>query len=297
MGDTSEEFERAATEIGGRLYGETPIAVRLPSRKNVVFRLEFPDGRPDKVIKLAGHSGGATIRHEQRVLGFLGRPGWGLGVPPVEHTQEDVSEAPVPFTVMPALPGSPLDGFRHADAAPIRIAYRGAGEFLARLSRHQFGSDQPGYGGDQVRGWMRDEVEHRCADLEAAGLLTTAARERIESVRKLVDMGPTGFAHRDFNPGQVVVDERGGVRVIDWEEAGLGYPMLNCADFVKLARENDVSAALIDEFLGAFRSGYGWSPQREAEYQAWQAYSFLGAAQFYLGKAKGMVELADRMDR
>ena len=50
---------------------------------------------------------------------------------------------------------------------------------------------------------------------------------------------------------------------------------------------------LAGQFLDGYRSAIGWGPELEAEYRTWEAYSFLGAAQYYLGTAKRMVAAAE----
>jgi Ser/Thr protein kinase RdoA (MazF antagonist) len=285
-------FAELARQIGSLFFGVEPRVSALPSKKNFVFRLRFDQHVPDRVIKIGREPSCANLRREQAVMRAIGSRPDRMEVPEVEHTQEEYEDDPVPFTIMPVLAGSRLDEFMPIDEGKLGTAYRRAGEFLSRLARLRHEDAPEAHDAIHVKAWTLDGFSDRRAKLHQSHKLPSELEDVLDRDGVLIEKGPTGFAHRDFNAGQVVVDEDGGFGVIDWEDAGFGYPLLDCADFVKLAREQDCPEEYVALFLEGYRAGRNWDAAVDEEYHLWQVYSCLGAVEHHLGQAERMTSLA-----
>jgi len=90
--------------------------------------------------------------------------------------------------------------------------------------------------------------------------------------------------HKDFHYGHVIINRRGGVDVIDFDEIRLGDRNFDlahfCANFDLLAYRNDLpaaeSATLQHAFLDAYARSTGWTP--DARFRYFYAYTCLKIA-------------------
>jgi Ser/Thr protein kinase RdoA (MazF antagonist) len=288
-GDALDLHEKA-TEIVAHFFKGSARIVPLPSLKNSVYRLGFEGGSEYKILKLAFGEQAVNVRREQGVLRALKQQG--LPVPSIDFIQESWHDTAVAFTIMPELARCNLEQFAPSDPSLVKHAYRRSGEFLARLSGINPANVPEAHKYSGVSAWMRKELAVRKEVLDYGGLWRPEFELLWEKVNTLIDRSTGQLAHRDFNFGQVVVDELDGFGVVDWEEAGAGFPLLDCADFIKLAIERNIPAELRTCFIDGYRDNTPWSESHQNELDAWQGYSFLGAAEHYLRAGRESIRKA-----
>jgi len=232
-GMSGESPTAAVASIVRALYGAEPHVTRLPSNNNVVFRVDFADGRASKVVKLAGASetAPASILREQQALAVLARHG--IDVPAVEFTQADLPGAGRVFTIMPLLAGTTLEeACKELDPPWAAEACRRAGAFVARMSAVPLAAMPFAHGPREhlaflarVRGWFAAE-----------NMLCPPFSTVLDEVAPLLAAAPRQVIHGDYAWNQIITDGR-HFTVIDWESAAVGHPLDMLARAVAMARE------------------------------------------------------------
>ena len=118
-------------QIATTLYGKTPQVHPLQSHWWRAFLLEFPEGMPEKVIKVAREGCDEEIIREQRVIHSL--YSHGIPVPTIEASQADIVDAPFAFTLMPRTTTHTLGEIYSHMPDRVGESWERVGAFLAHL--------------------------------------------------------------------------------------------------------------------------------------------------------------------
>jgi Ser/Thr protein kinase RdoA (MazF antagonist) len=151
-----------------------------------------------------------------------------------------------PMMIVNALPGTTAD-LLHLSRAQQRDMHTQAGRLLNSLH-----AAEPPRPNTDIAPWLRDRGEQRL--LLAASILPAAQRDETRShLRALAELGPlpTVPCHLDFTPRNLLRDEHGVIRVIDFEHTRHD---LAARDLVRLADRIWKGHPDLQE---AFLDGYG----------------------------------------
>ena len=111
----------------------------------------------------------------------------------------------------------------------------------------------------------RRSFRHNLRDNSAAMDVLNDATEMLDPFMR--SWRPSSIAHNDFYDDQMLVLSDGRVALVDFEEAGLGDPMLDVGNFLAhlrwathfgRGRENDASGAFHQIFRNAALDRFGW---------------------------------------
>jgi aminoglycoside phosphotransferase (APT) family kinase protein len=185
------------------------------------------------------------LRRERAALRALARSG--LPIPRfIAYAEAEKTGQPVGWLLMSHLAGTP---FLHAaiDAVPAQreLMFRRLGELARRLhaTRVPLGLEREG-------SWLSRQIEQARMNLPwcdgTAGELAELERSPPAAMRETL-------IHGDLALDNVLVDERGELRLIDWADGGPGDPRHDIALALRTKPELELSAAARD----AFFSGYG----------------------------------------
>jgi aminoglycoside phosphotransferase (APT) family kinase protein len=211
------------------------------------------DGESSVVVKRCAHRIYLDwLRREQVVLRSLAATD--LPVPRfIAYAEAETNGETVGWLLMSRLPGTPFLGAA-IDARPaLRVTmFRRLGELVQRLHGTGVPSELRHSGA-----WLSRQIERARDNLAwcdgtAAGL-AELERSRPASVREVL-------IHGDLALDNVLVDEHGALRLIDWADGGLGDPRHDVA----LALQTEPELALSPAALDAFFAGYGTPALDEA---------------------------------
>lgn len=171
------------------------------------------------------------------------------GLPTARIVRSDVARGIVETAFVE---GVPLDALRRADGAAARAGERAAGGALAALHASPAGD------ADDLAAWRtlrRDELEGAAAAV-AAILPDLAPRAAHVARRVLAVIGrrdALARIHGDFSADQVIVQDDGGVAIIDLDRAGIGDPLHDLATW---AADGLAAGAAPGAALGDVGEGY-----------------------------------------
>jgi aminoglycoside phosphotransferase (APT) family kinase protein len=232
---------------------------------------EQPDGPVPIVVRFfSGPRAEDDARVEAGALRDLCRAGY--PVPECYALECDDHPAGAPFIVMQRLPGESL-----ATAAldqPERIAdwLEQASILLFKLHslswHNTFDLFKPAldpldFAERQIKWWGRQAQVVGAEDAEEgfSWLRANLYRARRSSGSSLI--------HRDFHPGNLLVDVGGITGVVDWGELTLGDPAVDVA-WTRMILSTEVSAELGDEFAEAY---YRRNPAVAETLSFWEVFS------------------------
>jgi aminoglycoside phosphotransferase (APT) family kinase protein len=238
------------------------LAGHIPPRARLTFP---PQGKTSDVAFAAGDGGRAVVvkrcvhrlyldwlRREQAALRALADSG--LPIPRfVAYAEAEANGNITGWLVMSRLAGTPFLG-AVIDAPPRqrKPMFRRLGELARRLHATPVPLELGREGT-----WLSRQVEQARSNLPwcdgTAGELAELERSRPKAVRETL-------IHGDLALDNVLVDERGDLRLIDWADGGPGDPRHDIALALQTKPELELSA----EALDAFFAGYGAAALDEA---------------------------------
>lgn len=212
-----DKHGRART-VAAALFGGAVELHPYHSNGCDVFRLEFPDGRGAKILKVPRADPAELIR-EQKIMRALRAQGLGE-VPPLDYTQDTNPVEGIAYTVMPFFPGGGIWDLSAMPAAQARPLYERMGRFVGRVSRLRVA---------EIEGaWTADERQREGAHPVLALAEERLARHPRRSARfdgllrrwRERSRDLSGFCHGD-GP-QFLTDGGDTLAAIDWAGAGAG---------------------------------------------------------------------------
>lgn len=305
--DAQDTPQLTAAAVARRLYGFRPTAVtRFPSENNHVFRVDF-GGLPAKVVKLPGRV--ASLLREQRVVRSVRFTRWGMRVPAIEFTQEDLPERdasdaawerPAAVTVMRCEPGLVLVDAILRDEPWVGDAMRAAGAFAAqlgevppmRLGRARL--SQPPEQVERSLRWVQPALE--AFDLGRLSPL-------LEEVGRMKARPAVSLVHGEYYPENLLASSTPGgthICVLDWETARPGFAAQDLASLVGAIidlplRDDGRGAWLRRRAIEGFGALHPLAGPGMHELAAWEAFGLLSGARFHLDA--GRIERARRLAR
>ncbi len=225
-------------------FGASEVSYEVLSvgRSNLTYTISV-DGRPRWVLRRPplGHTGGSAhdVAREGRIMAALGD-----SVVPVPHVIDIVDDAAVmevPFVLMEHCPGfvinSPEDWTRLAPADRPGCAFAMV-DALAAI--HRVDIDEVGLGDlrrpgglveRQLRRWLGQFDAITTRDLPVVREVHDALAEAMPDPAD----SPTGLAHGDFKPNNMIYSPAGRVNaVVDWELTAVGEVLTDLGYFVAM---------------------------------------------------------------
>jgi Ser/Thr protein kinase RdoA (MazF antagonist) len=156
-----------------------------------------------------------------------------------------------------------VDGFRVLGAVSARMHAH------ARAWDPPAGFDRPAWDYDHTLGsegyWGRwqDGLGMWPAELELLGRLDTTIRERLAAYGQGSDR--FGLVHADIRLANLLVDDEGQVRVIDFDDSGFAWFMYDFATTVSFMEDHPRVPELREAWLEGYRSVAPLDPADEAE--------------------------------
>lgn len=237
-------------------FGELPPA--LVEHVSPRARLTFPPQGKTSDVAFAAQDGRVVVikrcahrvyldwlRREQAALRALADSG--LEIPRfIAYAEVENEGQAVGWLLMSRLPGIPFLGAAIDASREQRVSmFRRLGELVRRLHATAVPPELARGGSWLSRQIDRARTNLPWCDGTAAGL-AELERSRPVAVRETL-------IHGDLALDNVLVDERGELRLIDWADGGLGDPRHDLALALQTKPELELSA----EALDAFFSGYG----------------------------------------
>ncbi|WP_309132607.1 phosphotransferase family protein [Brevibacterium sp.] len=225
-------------------FGVSEFSVEAMSvgRSNLTYTISV-DGQPQWVLRRPplGHTGGNAhdVAREGRIMQALGDSV--VPVPRVIDIVDDPAVMDVPFVFMEHCPGfvidSPEDWSRLAPGDGPRCAFAMI-DALAAI--HQVDIDEVGLGDLRRPGGLVERQLRRW--LGQFDAITTRDLPVIRSVHDVLvevmpDPGgsPTGLAHGDYKPNNMICSPSGAVTaVVDWELTAVGEVLTDLGYFVAM---------------------------------------------------------------
>lgn len=220
-----------ATELGRRVFGQTPLVSRFQAVRSDVFRLDFERGTPAHLIKIAREDPASIVREQNVLQALLNLQ---FEVPPLEATQADHPGALRPFTVMPVIIGTSAAAIYTQDARRGAAVFERLGRFLGRLATVPPGSIPAGMTADEARRCELTALEEQQAALNASKWFRKDHTRCFQDARRLLEGPPEWFGHREG--GQLITDGSQVFTVIDWGEAGAVWPYADLARHIHAMR-------------------------------------------------------------
>ena len=128
----AQDKDGNARKVAATLYGEAVEFHPYNSMACDVFRLEFPDGRGAKILKVP-RGAPAELLREQKIMRSLRAHGFPK-VPRLEHTQETDPVEGITYTAMPFFRGGGIWGLSSMELVKAKATYERMGRFAGRLS-------------------------------------------------------------------------------------------------------------------------------------------------------------------
>lgn len=220
-----------ASELGHRLFGQTPLVSRFQSAHTDMFRLDFARGTPAHLIKLV-RSDPAPILREQQVLRELHRREF--EVPPIEFTQADCPEISYPFTVLPMIGGMSAAAIYTQDSRRGVAIFEQLGQFLGRLAALPLEAVPGGMSDTEARACELNSLDALHTVFSASKWFRKEHQAHFQNARRLLEGPPTWFGHREG--GQLITDGNHVFVVIDWGESGAVWPYADLARHIYATR-------------------------------------------------------------
>jgi homoserine kinase type II len=218
--------------------GPWQVARMKGGTNSVIWRADAPDGRSYILRQLSDRTAIPRIRYETALLQALSQKGLPFRLPlPLQAKNGDIivpfeqdNEAPAMAILYPLLPGS-LDDLPPERHDPVRASHAGSALGLLDVALATLpaiplpnGFEEPSAFGElaRVHPYVPDPltiVERLPVDRERIRQIQAFLASVIESVPRLYSALPQHLLHRDYDPGNILMEQR-VTSILDFEFAG-----------------------------------------------------------------------------